>query len=162
MPLRWQIFRIICVLQTVLTAAAFLFAMINLRFGSVTSLTRLLIYGLALSLAINGMNILHRNYPDTKIEGSQKSWFNRIYLINVIGVAFLFAFLFADIRLLQDFKKQFGQYTDYVPVGYYWSISLHVLLLLFQFYILYGLYGLRMELFMNSRKEQFEFESGNV
>lgn len=159
MPIRWKVFRIVCVLQMIAAAIFAVMALIGLLLGQGWGeLIRLVLFVLIFLLTMMAINIVNNNYPDTPIVGSQKNNFNRLFLLNFLFLGFLFGIIFADYRELKDFVHFFNRPMFSLPYTFFIAIGIDILILIFQFYILYGLYELRRELYFNFSKKQFEFE----
>jgi hypothetical protein len=131
--------------------------------GSGGFLFTCLAYVMVAWLAIVGINLLNNNYPDRPVSGKQKTIFNWVYLLNFILLSFLFGIVFREYRLLRliahwTFRPVFG-----LPYRLLMNLYIHILVLIFQLIILYGLYTLRRELYQNFfRNKQFEFENEPV
>src|SRR5262245_8448385 len=91
--------RIICIIQ-VLAAIILCFSSLFGLFigGGIMSLLQSIAFGFIASLPILAFTISNNNYPDKPIEGRQKKYFNRIFLINFLLIAFLFGYIFRDYR----------------------------------------------------------------
>ena len=160
MVLKWHFFRIICALQLVcalyFAMDAFASFLNSGRFMSAVALLSMLLVG---ALAGLGISLLSRNYPAAPVEGKQKKTFNRLFLVNILLLALLFAKMFS---LLSGLRK-LGSYADTNWYNFSWQFTypfyLSVFVLLAQFIILFGLYFLRRELYDNFTRKKFEFEN---
>jgi len=114
-------------------------------------------FGFIAALPILTFRIYNKNYPDRRIEGSQKKYFNRIFLINFLLMAFLFGFVFRDYRdaILQSRSFGLGSGAGLI---FYIPFIISFCILIFHFSILYGLYWLRREINNNTSSKQFDFE----
>ena len=160
MPVRWKLFRAICIIQMI--GAAFneldvLFSFFRYaRWGGVISL---IVFLAILLLTIFGINLLNNNYPDEPIEGRQKRYFNRLFLVNFLFIAFLFGFVFAEFRSLSQLASLGSKQIFELPFSIFLMLITYTVMLLLQLAILYGLYKLRLELNENFLKRKFEFEN---
>ncbi len=160
MPVGWQFFRIICVLQMMASVYFFFGNLIGFfNFGRGVHLLQALAFSLIATFSIFALNLLNSNYPDRPIMGRQKSTFNWLFLFNFLLLALLFAYFFSAFRLLQFIASTFNREIFDLPVRIWWPVILYTSVLIFQFVLLYGLYFLRRMLFINHvSKQQFEFE----
>jgi len=154
------ILRIICILQALIAiflCFASLFSL--LTDGGFMSFLEALSFAFVAALPILAFTIYNNNYPDKLIEGRQKKYFNRIFLINFLLIAMLFGFVFRDykdavmISNLPGFKS--GSYLFFIP------FMVSCIVLIFHFCILYGLYWLRRHINNNVSSKQFDFEEEN-
>lgn len=154
------ILRIICILQALIA----IFSCFSSLFGLLTgggfmSLLQAIAFGFIAALPILTFIVYNNNYPDKLIEGRQKKYFNRIFLINFLLIAMLFGYIFRDyedammISSLPGFKS--GSYLFFIP------FIVSCIVLIFHFCILYGLYWLRRHINNNVSSKQFDFEEEN-
>ena len=116
-------------------------------------------YLLMAGLAILGINLATSNYPDKPVTGKQKTTFNWLFLINFLLIAFLFALVFTSIADLRHAAALWNIPILDLPGRIWLPLFISIILLSFQFGILYGLYNLRRKLYFNYHSKQFEFES---
>ena len=112
-------------------------------------------------LTILAINITNNNYPDTPVTGKQKSNFNRLFLINFLFLVCLFGIIFAEVREIHSIASLLVVGFLDLPSDLYTHLFVNCAMLLLQFYLLYGLYELRRELYINFTKKQFDFEKEN-
>lgn len=159
MPVKWKIFRFICVLQMIISSTAEIMALI--RFfqepGFYTVIV-VVLFLLVFMFTILAVNILGNNYPDTPITGRQKNNFNRLFLLNFLFLTFLFGIIFAEWRDLRVIADLTGKSVLSLPSRFYLYLGGNLLILIFQFIMFYGLYHLRRELYVNFMKKKFDFE----
>jgi len=152
--------RIICILQTLIAIIQCFTSLFGLLMGdSFMLLLQAIAFGFIAALPILTFTIYNNNYPDKLIEGRQKKYFNRIFLINFLLIAFLFGFVFRDYRdaILQSNSMGLGpDLIFFIPFIFSCCI------LVFHFSILYGLYWLRRHINNNVNRKQFDFEDENV
>ena len=155
------ILRIICILQA-LIAIFLCFASLFSLFtdGGFMSLLEALSFAFIAALPILAFTIYNNNYPDKLIEGRQKKYFNRIFLINFLLIAMLFGYIFRDYKdavmisnLLPGSKSR--SHLFFIP------FIVSCIVLVFHFCILYGLYWLRRQINNNVNSKQFDFEEEN-
>ena len=160
MPIGWNIFRIICLLQMLATVFLSFTNLISIfNTGDFQYLLQTIAFMIISSLPVLALSILNSNYPDKPVVGRQKSIFNWLFLLNFLLLAFLFAFFFSALRNLQSVANLVNKEIYSLP----FSLWIHALIctgmLLFHLIILYGLYILRRILYINQFEErQFEFE----
>jgi cytochrome bd-type quinol oxidase subunit 2 len=153
--------RIICVIQALIAIArSFIFLSRLLIGGGFILLLQGIAFGFIAALAILTFTVYNNNYPDKPIEGRQKKYFNRIFLINFLLIAFLFGFVFRDYHdaILQS--RSFNSVSD--PLIFFIPFIVSCCILIFHFSILYGLYWLRRQINNNVSGRQFDFEEENI
>lgn len=159
MPIKWKLFRIACILQLIIALYMLLSTIANFVYViSFRSVTECLLFLLVAFLAIFAINLVSNNYPDTPVTGAQKKNFNRLFLANFVFLMFLFAFIFAEIKALNEFAERLNTSTFNLKFSSFLSLIPYILTLIFQFIILYGLFVLRQTLYLNFTKRKFEFE----
>lgn len=162
MSIGWKLYRFVCIIQ--MTIAAFIMLMTLLDFfrhASFGDVFKLLLFLLIMLLSIFAVNTLNNNYPDTPITGSQKKTFNRLFLLNFIFLAVLFGLIIAEYRAISELTKLLNISFFDLPFRLLILFLSYVLVLIFQFIMLYGLYDLRRLLYVNFMKRKFEFEGKN-
>ena len=163
MPLRWKLFRIVCILQMLSASVFAIIGLINLfKSGGFSAIITILLFSLIFLQTILAINILNNNYPDTPVTGRQKTNFNRLYLLNFLFLVFLFGFIFSEYRQLHSLSVLIGKSIFELPFEFFIYLITHLIILIFQFIILYGLYQLRRELYFNLMKKQFDFEKDQL
>ncbi|MCR6721145.1 MAG: hypothetical protein NVV59_12840 [Chitinophagaceae bacterium] len=150
---------VFCVLQIVV---AFFFAMqafaAFLNQGKFMSAVTMVAMFLIAALPAFGIYILNSNFPAVAVDGKQKKNFNRLFLVNVLLLALLFGKVFADLSLLKSISSATGISWFDFPFSINYTFYLSIFLLIGQFVVLYGMFVLRRELYINSMKKKFEFE----
>ena len=150
--------RIICIIQALIAIALCLTSLFGLLAGSgIMSLLQAIAFGFIAALAILAFTISNNNYPDKPIEGGQKKYFNRLFLINFLLIAFLFGFVFRDYRDAVNQSKLLGLESG-PSLFFFIPFIISCCVLLFHFGILYGLYWLRQHINNNVSRKQFDFE----
>lgn len=158
MPLRWKLFRAICIMQMIAAAFNALDLLFNfLRNTLWSGITGLALFLAMMLLTILAVNLLN-NYPDDPVEGKQKKNFNRLFLINFLFLVFLFGFIIAEFRSLTHLASFTGKKLFDFPFSLFLMLLVYSGMLIFQLILLYGLYKLRLELYSNFMKRKFEFE----
>jgi hypothetical protein len=159
MPLKWKIFRIICVFQMLSSSVLTIMAIV--RFfeakGFYTAIV-VILFVLVFLLSLLAINILGSNYPDKPITGRQKNNFNRLFLLNFLFLVFLFGIIFAEWRDLRAIANLTGQPMLNLPSRLFFYLGANLLVLILQLTMFYGLYHLRLELYRNFMKDKFDFE----
>ena len=153
--------RIICILQTLIAIVRCLTSLFGLLMGGgFMPLLQAIAFGFIAALSILTIAIYNNNYPDKPVDGRQKKYFNRIFLINFLLIAFLFGFVFRDY---QDAILQSGSMDSVSePLVFFIPFIISWCILIFHFSILYGLYWLRRQIHNNVSHKQFDFEDKNV
>ncbi|HMR93214.1 MAG TPA: hypothetical protein PKC69_12905 [Chitinophagaceae bacterium] len=160
MPLRWIIFKIICLLQITGTTLLGGYSLINfIRWPGFGSFASVVVNAMGMLLAVLGMQLLHRNYPDIPVAGKQKSTFNKLFVINFLLLSFYFGFIFSEYKLLKNIAQLLGTAVWDIPFRLQLPLFGNTVLLTFQLCILYGLFVLRRELYRNFTEKSFDFES---
>ena len=150
--------RIICVIQILIATFLCLSSLIGLLLsGDLILLLSVFAFGFIAVLPIFTFTVFNRNYPDKLIEGKQKKYFNRIFIINFLLIAFLFGFVFSNYQavILQSTSMNEGSGTDLV---FFIPLFISCCILIFHFSNLYGLYWLRRQINKNDSSKQFDFE----
>jgi hypothetical protein len=159
MPLRWKIFRAICVVQLLFASLNMLQSLFYLfLYFSFRSIAGLMLFTAIMFLCILGINLVNNNYPDEPVQGNQKKNFNRLFLLNFLSLAFLFGFIIAEFNSLKQFAGTATLTFFQLPFTAYIMLINYLLILIFQLCILYGLFRLRLELYSNFMNKKFEFE----
>lgn len=99
--------------------------------------------------------ILANNYPDKIIEGKRKKNFNRVFLVNFLLIAFLFGFVFKGFTQGPLVSEQ----TGLIDPLFFFNLYNSIVMLVFQFIILYAMFWLRSHIFNNVMQNQFDFET---
>ena len=159
MPVKWKLFRVVCILQMLSSSVFTIIALINLfQEASFPTFVMVILSLFIFLLTILAVDIVSNNYPDVPVAGKQKSNFNRLFLINFLFLVFLFGLIFAEYRQLKTLAEFLDKPLYALPGKFFISITINIITLVFQFIILYGLYQLRRELYSNFLKKKFEFE----
>jgi len=159
MPLIWKLFRPLCLFQIIAAAipcASALFSAFISGF-SLYYIFESFAFFMVMMLANLGINLVYNNYPDQPVVDRQKKRFNWLFLINLLLLVFLFAHVFAEYSHLKALMELTGSFSK-LPALVWLSFGLYVLILIFELIILYGLYELRLLLYYNFSKKEFEFE----
>ena len=163
MPVRWIIYRIVCIIQLLAASIVSIISLINFfQVFEIGELLRAFLFVSIFLLAILAINILNSNYPDMPVTGKQKTNFNRIFLVNFLFLVFLFGIIFAEYRELASLAALMSRSRARLPFQLFLPVLISLIMLVFQLIILYGLYVLRRELYMNFMKKQFEFEKNSA
>ncbi len=159
MPLRWKIFKAICIIQMIAAAFNELDVLFNFfRHAHWAGIVGLIVFLAIMLLTILAINLLSQNFPDEPIEGRQKKYYNRLFLLNFLFLAPLFGFVVAESRSLSQLAILSNQQITDLPLTIFLMLINYIAMLLMQLYILYGLFRLRIELYANFKRREFEFE----
>jgi hypothetical protein len=159
MSLKWKLFRIVCILQMLIASAFTIMGVIHFfKYPGFSSFIAVILYLVIFLQTVLAVNIINNNYPNVPVTGTQKTNFNRLYLLNFLFLVFLFGMIFAEYRELNQVSVVINKPLFELPVEMFYSIISDIVVLVFQFIILYGLYELRRELYFNFMKKQFDFE----
>ena len=163
MTMFWLIIlRIVCITQILIAIFLCFSSLFGLLMGSgIMSLLQAIAFGFIAALPVLTITIYNKNYPDKSIEGRQKKYFNRIFLINFLLIAFLFGFVFRDYRDAIVQSRSLGLGSG-VYLVFFIPFILSCCILIFHFSILYGLYWLRRQINNNGSRKQFDFEEENI
>ena len=153
--------RIICIFQIILAVFHCFASLIGFFSGQFVFLLQSIAFGLIALLPIFTVILISTNFPDRAIAGSQRKNFNRLFLINFLLIAFLFGFLFKDLRNVQAIANVMATSFYKLSIFYLGGLLISLLMLIFHFVILYGLYWLRSHINYNASRKQFDFEMQN-
>ena len=152
LPRRWRIFKVICILQTILAgfAAGLNFIYFLQRFNFIHAFNTLCFTAIALFASL-GMSLVSNNYPDTLLSTSQKRYFNFQYIFNFLLISFLIACVYSE-RWLFLWAAWGFQMSFLNALWIFTPIIAYIFILIFQLRILYGMFRLRRELYANYLK----------
>jgi hypothetical protein len=161
MPVRWKLFRVVCIIQMLAAAILGIMSLIAaFETGNFYTFIVVLLFVFIFLLTILAISLLNNNYPNVPVAGRQKSNFNRLFLINFLFLVFLFGVIFAEYRDLKDIAILTGKAVFELPPKLFIFLFSNIGVLVFQLIIFYGLYQLRRELYFNCMKKEFDFEKG--
>lgn len=153
------ILRIICALQLVVTLYSSFFSLAALfTDGGFDHFLQAISYAIIATLPVRVFLILGNNYPNKMLEGSQKKNFNRVFLINVLLISFLMAFVILDYRQAIHHSKIFAKGSNQSTLFYYYDFIISLSMLIIHLCILYSLFWLRKQITFNVSNKQFDFE----
>ncbi|MFC0772303.1 hypothetical protein [Terrimonas alba] len=159
MPLRWKLFRLLCILQMIAAGFKAMEALLtflqHISFGSIVGV---LLFSSIFMLTILAINLVNNNYPDNPVEGRQKKVFNRLFLLNFVFLTFLFGFIIIEVREIKQLAMVSGKNFFDFSFSIFVLLILYIVMLILQLVILFGLYKLRLELYENFMNRKFEFE----
>ena len=153
--------RIICIIQLILAVFQCFFSLIGFLSGQFVFLFQAIAFGLIALLPIFTIVLIGNNFPDKIVAGKQKKNFNRIFLVNFLLIAFLFGFFFKDLRHVQTIAKATATPLYQLHIFFLDGLLISFVMLVFHFFILYGLYWLRNHINYNASRKQFDFEMQN-
>src|SRR5215831_1494070 len=120
MPVRWKLFRIVCVVQMLSSSVFTIMALINFfELRRLSAFISILLFLLIFLQTILALNILNNNYPDVPVTGKQKSNFNRLFLLNFLFLVFLFGIIFAELRGLNEVSMLIGKSVFDLPLQFF-------------------------------------------
>ena len=111
-------------------------------------------FALIAALPVRVFMVLGINYPDKVIEGRSKKNFNRIFLINILLISYLLAYVIRDFRSGMDIVNDKGFFIFYL-----FSLIGSLSMLVIHLCILYSLFWLRKQITINASYKDFEFEN---
>jgi hypothetical protein len=160
MRIGWKLFQICCCLQLLLTGLYAVFSFFGMfeKDQPVPFLIRTVAFCFLFWLPAFGLSTFNRLYPDQPVTGKSKKLFNRLFIINFLLSAFLFGLVFSELGSLSDLSRRLYMSRTELPFAIYIQLISYLLMIVFHFLILYGLYSLRLLLNYNFRKKKFEFE----
>jgi hypothetical protein len=152
--------RIICAIQLVITAYSSFFSLAGLFIGEgIIYFFQAVAFGFIAALPVRVFIVLNNNYPNKVLDAKEKRSFNRIFLINVLLISFLLAFVIHDYREAVRLSKVFVTGAPYQSsLSYYYEFIISLSLLLIHLAILYSLFWLRRQINRNVNRKQFDFE----
>jgi cytochrome bd-type quinol oxidase subunit 2 len=151
------ILRIVCILQLLLAVFHCLSSLTGFLSGEFIFLFQAIAFALIAALPVFTFAVLNQNFPDRAIEGRRKRHFNRLFLVNVMLVSFLFGFVFLDLKDGKRLSRALG-IEDTQNLFLFIPFLVSCVMLFFHFSILFGLAWLRRYINSNTRREQFDFE----
>jgi hypothetical protein len=151
LPISWKIFRIICILQLLMVATKIMLAISRLFAGQ-----RFFVHGLEIIVYIlmfvflyQGLSLLNYNYPDIPLTDKQKRQFNLLFLVNFLVIAFLFAMVVSEYRLMMPlFVFVTDSFKASLAVSSYFLFT--TLVFLFHLVFLFGMYTLRRGIYQRT------------
>lgn len=159
MPARWKLFRAVCIVQMIAAAFNELDLLFNFfRAASWSGFIGMVVFLFIFLLTMLGVNLVNNNYPDEPIEGNLKKGFNRLFLVNFLFLAPLFGYVIAEFRSLTQLANLTSKQLVELPASIFLMLVTYSGMLILQLVILYGLYKLRLELYANFMRREFEFE----
>jgi hypothetical protein len=156
------ILRIICIIQLIIASFECILSFIGLfTDGDLIYLLQTIAFAFIAALPMLTFNIISNNFPDKFIAGKQKKNFNRIFLVNFLLIAFLFGFIFKDYRQAKVTADLASISVFNLPGYFLFGFVTSVVMLIFHFILLFGLFWLRSHINYNANRKQFDFESQN-
>lgn len=163
-PLRWKLFRIMCILQMLMIVYPLVSYVVQL-FGAHfwLALVHITCYMLLLLFLFQGLTLLNENYPDTPFSPVQKRRFNRLFLLNFLLIAFLFSKLVGEWWIVSLIFDPESSSLPSMP-WLFFNASIVIITFLFHLLFLYGMYRLRVVIQNNTIDtwyNQFDQEAPN-
>lgn len=155
----WKLFRAGTILQMIFVILEFILSIlrISIQKNIFWGILPLVCYFLIFCFLYFGLNLLNNNYPDQLLSIKQKTWFNRLFLLNFLCIAMVFSQFVSSWRNVLPLLFEIDADWDGLNILLV-SIFLFYSLFLFAFHIafLIGMYRLRILLFKNSESEWIE------
>jgi len=156
------ILKIICIIQLIIASYQCIFSLIGLLTDrDLIYILQTTAFAFIAALAVFTFNIISVNFPDKAIAGKQKRSFNRIFLVNFLLIGFLFGFIFRDYRQAKATADLASTSVFNLPGLFLFGFVISVIMLVFHFILLFGLFWLRSHINFNANRKQFDFESQN-
>jgi hypothetical protein len=156
------ILRIICIIQLIIASFECILSFIGLfTDGDLIYILQTTAFAFIAALPVFTFNIINNNFPDKFIAGKQKRNFNRIFLVNFLLITFLFGFIFRDYRQAKVTADLASISVFKLPGFFLFGFLISVIMLVFHFILLFGLFWLRSHINFNAGNKQFDFESPN-
>lgn len=151
LPISWKIFRIVCILQLLMVATKIMLAISRLFAGQrvfVHSL-EIFVYILMFIFLYQGLSLLNYNYPDIPLTDKQKRQFNLLFLVNFLVIAFLFAMVVSEYRIMMPlFIFVTDSFRTSIAITGYFLFT--TLVFLFHLIFLWGMYSLRRGIYQRT------------
>lgn len=153
------ILRIVCAIQLVITAYTSFFLLAALfTTGEFIYLWQAIAFALISTLPIRVFIVLSNNYPNKPLQPKEKRSFNRVFLLNVLLLSFLLAYVIYDYREAVRLSKTVAAGATQSRVVYYYDFIASLSMLILQLSILYSLYLIRKQINLNASDKEFDFE----
>lgn len=151
LPLRWKLFRILCILQLIMVLYSLVMHGIRLFNGNNTwgDLIGVISYALVFLFVCQGLSLLSDNYPDTPLTTSQKRRFNLLFLVNFILIAFLFAKTVHVWRII-PLLNMASIMRNNLFFNLLFIIFQSIVVFIFHLLFLFGMYRLRQLIYQNT------------
>ena len=152
LSLRWKLFRIVCIIQFILTGFLLAGSVINLftAFDKGFTLFQTISYTAVFWFLFLGQTILSENYPDRALSDSQKKKYNWLFLFNCIAIIVFSAHTIHEwkqvVPLLLSYKISLFRYLMLDPMPALYSITF-----LFHLVFMAGMFLLRVEIHRQSQ-----------
>ena len=156
--MNWKFFQVCCCLQLMLVGLHGIVSLFAIFYSTHPFYFFLysVAYILIMWLALFGLQIFKKLYPDEPVDGKDKKTFNRLFIINFLLTAFLFGLFFSELRSINAIRNSLGLPWSGLPFSFFIQLICYILMMIFHLLILYGLYKLRVTLYLNYRKKKFE------
>ena len=141
MPLKWKLFRLLCVSQILLVVSIGGYSIIRIFLSGSPFyyFFNAIAFILMLLLANLGLNVITNNYPNEPIVDPLKSRFNWLFLLNFLLISFSSAHVIAEYRTLHEISG-FSESIISLPVTLFGPLILYLSIFVFHFIILSGLF----------------------
>lgn len=153
---QWKAFRICCIIQMVLVAFQMMLSLAGLFYRKqlIYPVTEGIAYNLIFFFVYMGLSLLNYNYPDTPLTQKQKRNFNWLFLINFLLIAYLFAQLIAEWRVVIPWitlvEGSFFNYLSLVAM-----LVMNIFIFVLHLVFLGGMFQLRRVIYQNTMKNWY-------
>jgi hypothetical protein len=149
----WKLFRLSCIIQMILVVLQLIGAVSGLFRPNflLYSLSGTIVYILMFLFLFQGLSLINYNYPETPLSPRQKRNFNWLYLLNFLGIAYLFAVMVSEIKLTFPLITQLD--TDLLNLILFgFSFAVATISFVFHLVFLAGMYKLRRLIYHNTEE----------
>ena len=159
----WKLFRIACIIQMVLVAFQSMLGVAGIFYRKkiIFPLTEAIAYGFIFIFVYMGLSLLNYNYPDTPLSNTQRKYFNWLFLINVLLVAYLFGQFITEAKFVfLLFRFVTGGFLNYASFMSWFLVDLVIFVLHIVFLV--GMYQLRRSIYQNTMNNWYnQFDAEN-
>lgn len=154
LPLKWKLFRVLCILQMILAGfhgALWIHSLLRAN-GGILAILGISVFGTMLYYLYMGLSIINYNFPDTPLSPRQKKRFNLLFILNFLSIAFVFGTIVSEWRSSRDLLNFIRPHN---ATGYFFALLFFmVALILFVFHLifLWGMIYMRREIYRNTEE----------
>lgn len=164
LPVRYKIFKAICIVQMLLVTWGLILSIIQLFAGRSGwhAFLYIICYSSVFIFLWQGLSLLHNNYPDTPLTQQQKRKFNLLFLLNFVMIALLFAEVVRNWWILSWFINSRTLNLNMSRAPLLWmTLLIPMVTFVIHFVFLVGMYSLRRSIHqqtMHNWYHQFDME----
>jgi len=151
LPLSWQLFRILCILQLLMVATKVMLALSRIFNDQriFVHFIEILVYAIMFLFLYQALSLLNYNYPDIPLSEKQKRQFNLLYILNFLLIAFLFGLVVSEYRLIAPMFGFIGiSFKEAITFSAYFLFT--DLVFVFHLIFLAGMFRLRRRIYQNT------------